>query len=102
MTARNFHLHNSQGGSALTVRITPRARKNEIAGILDDGTVRVRLTASAAEDKSNPALIDFFAKILEVSPKSIEIVAGQTGKDKLISILDLDAKTVQQKILAQL
>ena len=100
--ARNFHLHNSQGGSALTVRITPRARKNEIAGILDDGTVRVRLTTSAAEDKSNPAIIEFFAKILEISPESIEIVAGQTGKDKLISILDLDAKTVQQKILAQL
>ena len=102
MAARNFHLHDSKGGSALAVRITPRARKNEIVGISDDGTVRVRLTSPAAEEESNPALIDFFAEILGVSPESIEIVAGRTGRDKLISILDLDAKSVQQKILAQL
>jgi len=102
MKSRDYHLHSSKGGSALTVRITPRARKNEIAEILNDGTIRIRLTESSSEDKLNPALINFLAGILEIQPESIEIVAGNTGKDKLITIFNLDAKSVQQKILAQL
>jgi len=102
MATQNFRLHDSKGGSALTVRITPRASRNEIAGVSDDGTIRVRLTSPAAEDQSNPALINFLSQILEVSPESIEIVAGRAGKDKLISILDLDAETLHKKILAQL
>jgi uncharacterized protein len=102
MATRKFSLHDSRGGAALAVRITPRARKNEIAGIQEDGTVRVRLTASATEEKCNPALISFLAEILDVPSESIEIVAGRTGKDKLVSILNLDTVSVHRKILEQL
>lgn len=102
MTSRTFRLHNSKGGSALAVRITPRARRNEIAGILDDGTVRVRLTTTAAEEKANPALLEFLAEVLDISTDSIEIVAGRTGKDKLVTILNLDAASVHRKIIQQI
>jgi uncharacterized protein (TIGR00251 family) len=102
MEIQKFHLHNSKGGSALAVRITPRARRNEIVEIHSDGTVRVRLTTSLAEEEANQALVKFLAEVLGVPPTHLEIVAGSTGKDKLVSILDLDADAVQQKILAQL
>jgi hypothetical protein len=100
--ARQFHLHNGKKGAAIAVRITPRASKNEISDILDDGTVKIRLTASANESKINQALVDFLANILEIPAASIEIVAGAVGKDKLVSILDLDAATVQQRILRKI
>jgi uncharacterized protein (TIGR00251 family) len=99
---RQFHLHNGKKGAAIAVRITPRASKNEISDILDDGTVKIRLTASANESKINQALVDFLANILEIPAASIEIVAGAVGKDKLVSILDLDAATVQQRILRKI
>jgi uncharacterized protein (TIGR00251 family) len=99
---RQFHLHNGKKGAAIAVRITPRASKNEISDILDDGTVKIRLTASANESKINQALVDFLANILEIPAASIEIVAGVVGKDKLVSILDLDAATVQQRILRKI
>lgn len=102
MASRQFHLHNGKKGAAIAVRITPRASKNEISDILDDGTVKIRLTASASESKINQALVDFLAKILEIPAASIEIVAGAEGKDKLVSILDLDAATVQQRILRKI
>ncbi|MDI6696437.1 MAG: DUF167 domain-containing protein [Anaerolineales bacterium] len=102
MEARQFHLHNGKKGAAIAVRITPRASKNEISDILDDGTVKIRLTASANESKINQALVDFLANILEIPAASIEIVAGAVGKDKLVSILDLDAATVQQRILRKI
>ncbi len=102
MASRQFHLHNGKKGAAIAVRVTPRASKNEISDILDDGTVKIRLTASASESKINQALIDFLASILEIPAASIEIVAGAVGKDKLVSILDLDASIVQQRILRKI
>ena len=102
MADRKFNLHNGQKGSALAVRVTPRASSNEIAEILDDGTVRVRLAAQPAENESNAALLEFLSEILGVPKSKLEIVAGSTGRDKLISVVDMDVNSVHQKILAHL
>jgi uncharacterized protein YggU (UPF0235/DUF167 family) len=99
---RKFHLHNGKLGSALAVRVTPRSRRNEIAEILNDGTVRIRLTASGDELEINQALVDYLAEILAVPRERLEIVAGTSGKDKLVSILDLDSAEVQERILRKL
>ncbi len=96
---RNFHLHDGKLGAAMAVRITPRMAKNEISEILDDGTVKIRLTAPPVDGKANQALIEFLAKTLNVPPSSIEIIAGQTSRDKLISIMSLNSDQVQQRIL---
>jgi len=102
MSTRKFHLHDGQAGAALTVRITPRSSRNEISDILDDGTVKIRLTAPPVEGKANEALIRFLSEILEVAPTRIDIVAGLTGRDKLITITDLDTGTVHKKIITHL
>jgi hypothetical protein len=97
--SRQFHLHNGQKGAALAIRVTPRARRNEIVEILNDGTVKIRLTAPPAEGKANQALIEFLAEVLDVPRSQIEIVAGLSGRDKLVSILGVDAAYVQERIL---
>jgi uncharacterized protein (TIGR00251 family) len=102
MADRKYHLHQGRKGAALAIRVTPRASKNEITEISSDGTVRIRLTAPPAEGKANEALIAFLAEVLDVPRSSLEIVAGQTGRDKLISVLDLDAASVQERILRRL
>lgn len=102
MTDRKFKLHNGQKGSALAVRVTPRASRNEIVEILDDGTIKVRLSAPPVDNEANNALIEFLSDILGVPKSKLDIVAGNTGRDKLISILDMDVDTVHQRILAHL
>jgi uncharacterized protein (TIGR00251 family) len=102
MKSRPYHLHNGQKGSALAIRVTPRASRNEIVEILSDGTVKIRLTAPPVEGKANQALVEFLSDVLGLSANRIEIVAGTTGRDKLVSILDLDAETVHQRILNRL
>jgi len=102
MTERKFRLHNGQIGAALAVRITPRSRKNEIVEILNDGTVKIRLTAPPVEGKANDALISFLSEVIGVPRNQIDIIAGATGREKLVSILNLDAETVHQRILAHL
>jgi len=102
MQPRSFHLHDGKKGSALAVRVTPRASKNEIVEVLNDGTVKIHLTAPPVEGKANEALIKFLAEVLGVSPSRIEVVAGASGRDKLISVLEMDTATVHRKIVEHL
>ncbi len=99
---RKFEFHDGKSGSSLAVRVTPRASKNEIVEILDDGTIRVRLTAPPADSEANAALVGYLSHVLGVAASKLEIVAGVTGRDKLIAVLDLDAETVHQRIISQL
>ncbi len=99
MGSRSFHLHDGKKGAALAVRVTPRASKNEIVDILSDGTVKVHLTAPPLEGKANAALLEFLAKVLDVPLKQLDIVAGAGGRDKLISVIDMDANTLHKKIV---
>jgi uncharacterized protein (TIGR00251 family) len=102
MASQKFQLHDGKKGAALAIRVTPRASHNEVVEVLGDGTVKIRLTAPPVEGQANRALLEFLSEILKVSPSRLEIVAGTTGRDKLVSILDLDAETVHERILQHL
>jgi len=99
MTQRNYTLHDGKKGAALAVRVTTRASKNQIIGALSDGTIKIHIAAAPTEGQANDALIDYLSEILEISKDSIEVVAGDTGRDKLVSVLDMDAETLHKKIV---
>ena len=102
MSDRKFQMHGGQKGSALAIRITPRASSNEIAEVLEDGTIKIRLAAPPTENESNDALLTFLSEILGVPKSQLEIVAGGDGRDKLISVVDMEVEMVHQRILAHL
>ncbi|HSB03087.1 MAG TPA: DUF167 domain-containing protein [Anaerolineales bacterium] len=102
MSDRKFNLHGGRKGSALAVRVTPRASHNEIVELMEDGTIRVRIAAPPSDNEANEALIKFMAEVLGVPKSRLDIVAGAAGRDKLISVVDMDAETAHQRILAYL
>jgi hypothetical protein len=102
MTTRNFHLHDGKAGSALAVRITPRASRNKIVEVLGDGTIKIHIAAPPVDGEANAELISFLATVLNIPKSRLEIVAGQSGRDKLISVIDMDADTVHKRIVAHL
>lgn len=102
MPRRKFHLHDGKRGSALAVRVTPRASDNKITEVLNDGTVKIHIAAPPVDDEANEELVKFLADILGVAKSRIEIVAGATGRDKLVSVIDMDADSVHKRIQAYL
>ena len=98
MNPRKFKFQDGRRGSALAIRVTPRSRKNEVTQFLGDGTVKVKLTAPPIDGKANKALIKFLAEILDVKQSEIEIIAGEKGRNKLVSIYGLDSETVNRRI----
>jgi hypothetical protein len=99
---RKFHLHDGKRGSALAVRVTPRSSRNEIVGVLSDGTIKVHIAAAPVDDEANAELVKFMADVLGIPKSRLEIVAGASGRDKLIAVLDMDVQTAHQRILAHL
>jgi uncharacterized protein len=97
---RQFVLHDGKRGSALALRVTPRADRNQITGLLTDGTIKVQLAATAEDDASNKELLSFLSEVLGVPKSRVEIVAGEASRDKLVSVLDMDSETAHQRILA--
>lgn len=101
MTNGKFRLHDGETGTALAVRVIPRARKNEMAGVLKDGTIKIRLTSPPIEDRANQALIAFLADLLDLPRARIQIVAGHKGRNKLVAVLGADANAVEKKLLSK-
>jgi uncharacterized protein (TIGR00251 family) len=95
---RKFQLHDGKQGAALTVRVTPRARRTEVGGILDDGTLRVRVAEPPVEGKANKALLAFLARVLGVKKGRLQIIAGARGLDKIVTVMDLTAAEVEQRL----
>ena len=99
MTQRNYKLHNGQKGAALAIRVTTRATENKIIGALSDGTVKIHIAAEPTGGQANDKLVDFLSTVLGVGKDRIEVVAGDTGRDKLVSVLDMDSETLHRKIV---
>lgn len=102
MVDKKIKLHDGKRGSALAVRVTPRASRNEIVEVLNDGTIKVRIAAPPADNEANEALVEFLAEILGVPKSRLDIVAGASGRDKLIAIVDMDVETAQSRIVAHI
>ena len=70
-------------GFLLNLRISPNASKNEIIKS-DDGSIKVKITAQPVDGKANKALIEFLSKTFKIPKTSIDIVRGETSKDKTV------------------
>ncbi|MCB9112912.1 MAG: DUF167 domain-containing protein [Anaerolineales bacterium] len=100
--SREYVLHDGKRGSALALRITPRASRNQIAGVLNDGTVKIHIASDPSDEDMNTEIVAFLAEVLGVPKSRVEIVAGETGRDKLVSVLDMDVETAHQRIVAHM
>ena len=83
----------------IRVKIVPNSSKNDL--IIEDEFIKVKVTAQPIENKANKALVEFLSKRFKVPKTSIEIVKGDTSKEKtlLFSIKDEEKK---QKIISEL
>ncbi|MFH1709562.1 MAG: DUF167 domain-containing protein [bacterium] len=68
----------------LNVKVIPNAKRERL--VVEEGRVRVYLTAPAVEGKANKALINFLAAHFRVKKNMVTIISGQTSRVKLVDI----------------
>ncbi len=99
MSDPKHSFHGGKRGAAIAVRVIPRAARNEIAEVMSDGSVKIRLKAPSEDEKLNSTLVSFLAGILGVATTNIEVIGGMNSHSKLVSVLDMDSGTAQERII---
>ena len=79
------------------VKIVPGSSKNKIVGAYSDA-LKIAITAPPVEGKANKKCIAYLAKYFDIAKSKIEIISGQTSKNKLIKIYDISQKEFLEKI----
>ena len=86
-------------GTALRVRVVPRASRTAIAGIRD-GALVVRLAAAPVEGAANDLLIVFLADVLDLPRRSLRIDHGFTNRTKRIAIAGATIDQIAARLTA--
>jgi uncharacterized protein (TIGR00251 family) len=78
--------------SELSVRLQPRAKRNEVVGERA-GAVLIRVTAPPVDGKANDALCRLIAKAAGVPPSQVSVIRGHTSRDKVVRVegVEIDA-----------
>jgi uncharacterized protein (TIGR00251 family) len=63
---------------------------------MEDGSIKVRLTAPPVDGAANEALVKFLADTLSVAKSQIEIVSGHTSRDKVLRISGVSDEDVMR------
>lgn len=67
----------------IRVVVQPNAKKNEVIGLHgEEERLKIKLKALPLEGKANKELIKFLSEILHISKSRIELIRGETSKQK--------------------
>jgi uncharacterized protein (TIGR00251 family) len=83
----------NRGTVTISVRVQPRASKDQIAGTID-GALKIRLTAPAVENRANEALIEFLSTLLKTPKSAVRIQSGERGRNKRVEIRGVTGQQV--------
>ena len=83
----------------IDVRVVPRASRTQIVGFIE-GVLKVRIAAPPVEGAANTELVKMLAKAFDVSKSSVQIVGGETSKNKRVRITGASKAVIQQVLRA--
>jgi uncharacterized protein len=88
-------------GTILPIRAQPGSRRNEIRGE-QEGMLKACVTQSPEKGKANKAIIGLIAKSLSLRKGQIELLSGDTSRQKRFLIRDINPDELAQKIASAL
>jgi uncharacterized protein len=89
----------TEDGLTLRVRVQPRSSKDALAGERE-GALVVRLKAPPVDGAANEALARFLGKALDVAPSAVRVVAGTSGRNKLVAVSGISVATARARLSA--
>ena len=84
-------------GTLIRIHAQPRASRTEVVGYHGDA-VKVRVAGPPVDGKANEECRRFLAKALGVPAAAVEIVRGDTGRNKTILVRNLTPADVTAKL----
>lgn len=101
MPSNSLRISPARDGASFAVKVVPRASREELSGV-QQGALRIRLTAPPVEGAANEALMAFVAKLLDVSKRDIDILSGHGSRRKVVTVSGLAPREVAARLQAHL
>ncbi len=79
-----------------TVRLTPRGGVDRVEGVAD-GMLRARVAAPPVDEAANRALVRLVGEELDVPRRAVRLVAGQSGRVKVIAVDGIEPERVRAR-----
>lgn len=92
-----LELNEKDGAVTIRIKVQPRASRTEIVGE-HDGAIKLRVAAPPIDGKANEECRRFLAKLFDVSATSVEIISGDSSRDKVIRISSISARRVLEAL----
>lgn len=90
-------LNEKDNAVTIRIRVQPRASRTEIAGE-HAGAIKLRVAAPPVDGKANEECRRFLAKQFKVSATSIEIISGDSSRNKVIRVSNISAQRVLEAL----
>jgi uncharacterized protein YggU (UPF0235/DUF167 family) len=92
-----IHLTDHPRGTILPVRARPGARRDAILGE-HAGSLRVAIATKPEGGKANAAIQSFLAEVLGFKTSQIELLSGQTAREKRFLIVGMTPGEVRLRL----
>ena len=86
-------------GVRLQLRVKPGGRADRLVGP-HDGALKLEVRAAPDRGRANEAVIRLLAGVLGVGRSQVGVIAGTTGRDKVVSVSGLSAMDVARRLEA--
>ena len=86
-------------GVKLHLRVKPGGRADRLVGP-HDGALKLEVRAAPDRGRANEAVIRLLAGVLGVGRSQVAVIAGTTGRDKVVSVSGLSAVDVARRLEA--
>ena len=80
----------SRRGITLKVKVEPKSSRKGISGLLGD-SLKVKVHAPPIGGAANEELIEILSKEFGIKKSDIQIVRGNSSRDKIVEIAGIDA-----------
>jgi uncharacterized protein len=85
------------GGIVVSVKVQPNSSKDRVAGKYAD-RIKIAVTAAPEKGKANKAVIKIFSKWLGVKSSDIQIISGETSRDKEVFVRNITEEDVYKLV----
>ena len=90
-------LRETSGGTLLSVKLQPRASKNEIGAPLG-GELKIKVTAPPVDAAANDALVKFLAATMDSPRGRVELIRGRASRHKTVMLHGFKPEDILQKL----
>jgi uncharacterized protein (TIGR00251 family) len=84
--AKLYAQFQAEGTLVLRVKVIPKSAIDTIVGMLEDGTIKIRIAATPERGRANDRLCEFLAEDFGTTKDKVKILSGASDPVKLIRL----------------